>query len=79
MYLSFALCYFYLKYSWPLASVFKTSDVHGHCRWSTNINESFVFVKYNGQLLNILDVEKKVLTLKTPVELAGNHLSSLSV
>ena len=38
-------------------------------RWSTNADESLIFVKYNRRQLNILDAEKKTLTLKSPVEL----------
>ena len=33
------------------------------------MGEPFLFIKYNWRQLNILDVEKKALTLKTPVEL----------
>lgn len=44
-------------------------DVFGRCRWSTNVGEPSVYVKYMKTNLNILDVEKKALTLKTPIQL----------
>ena len=43
-------------------------DYSGRCRWSTNSDEPLLFVKYDGNQLNILDVEKKVLTLKNSIQ-----------
>ncbi len=43
------------------------------CRWSTNTGESLLFVKYDHYKLNILDVEKKVLTLHDPAALEDNY------
>ena len=43
-------------------------DDHGRCRWCTNKGESFLFVKYGLNKVNILDVEKKALTLESPIE-----------
>ena len=39
------------------------------------MDESLIFVKYDRNKLNILDAEKKTLTLKNPVELDdwGNY------
>lgn len=37
------------------------------CRWSTNIGEPLLFVKYGERELNILDVEKKTLTFKDAI------------
>ena len=41
----------------------------GSCRWSTNIGEPLLFIKYDGSQLNILNVEKKTLALKVPIKL----------
>ena len=41
-------------------------DHFGRCRWSSNSGEPLLFVKYDNNQLNVLDVEKKALTLKTP-------------
>ena len=51
-------------------------DIYGRCRWTTNADEPLLFVKYDINLLNILDVEKKTLTLKMAVKVtnrAGNN------
>lgn len=39
------------------------------CRWSSEIGQPFLYIKYNARFLNILDVEKKTLTLKLPIQL----------
>ena len=39
------------------------------CRWSTNIGDPFLLVKYDRRLLNVLDVEKKVLTSTHSIQL----------
>lgn len=52
--------------SCPYASLLDWLD---RCRWSTNSGEPLIFVKYDRDRLNILDVEKKALTLKNPVQL----------
>lgn len=39
-----------------------------HCRWTTNAEEPILFLKYDRNKLNILDVEKKRLTLLEPVK-----------
>lgn len=44
-------------------------DDYARCRWSSDISESRLYVKYDWEKLNILDLEKKVLTLKNPVKL----------
>lgn len=44
-------------------------DGASRCRWSTNIGEPYLFLKYEFNLLNILDTEKKVLTLKESLQL----------
>ena len=44
-------------------------DYVGRCRWSTNADESLIFAKFDENKLNILDAEKKVLTLKRSVQL----------
>lgn len=41
-------------------------DIVGRCRWSTNAGEPFLFVKYNSDKFDIIDVEKKILTMKNP-------------
>lgn len=43
-------------------------DLYGLCRWSTNTGESVLYVKYDLKLLNVLDAEKKILTLKSPIQ-----------
>lgn len=48
-------------------------DSYGRCRWSTNVGEPLVFVKYGETHLNILDIEKKALTLKSSVQLPGTY------
>lgn len=45
------------------------ADPHGRCRWSKNVGEPFLFVKYDLGRLNVLDVEKKTLILKSPIQL----------
>jgi len=47
-------------------------DNFGQCKWSTNIGESHIFVKFDYDLLSIVDVEKKALLLKRPAELTGD-------
>mgnify|MGYP000867377971 FL=1 len=37
----------------------------GLCRWSTNLGEPLLFVKYGWSELNIFDVEKKKLILNS--------------
>ena len=52
-----------------------SSHIHGledywsRCRWGTLSGEPLLYVKYCKKLLNIVDTEKKTLTLKDPVEL----------
>ena len=50
-----------------------TVDSLGRCRWSTNPAEPLLFVKYDYRQLNILDVEKKALTLKEPVQIESDE------
>lgn len=38
-------------------------DGYAHCRWSTESSEPLLYVKYEGNKLNILDIEKKARTL----------------
>lgn len=49
-------------------------DDLGRCRWSTNVGEDILFVKYDRVNLNMLDVEKKALTLKYSIRCDGNYL-----
>ena len=45
-------------------------DQSARCRWSTHPGESLLYVKYEGNKLNILDVEKaKHLLLNDGIEL----------
>lgn len=44
-----------------------SADEFGRCRWNTNAEEPMIFIKYQANRLNILDVEKQVLTLKNDV------------
>ena len=44
-------------------------DGSGRCRWGPNTDEPLLFIKYNETQLNILDVEKKILTLKDPIQM----------
>lgn len=44
-------------------------DLDGRCRWSTNAEEPYLFIKYAKRMLNILDVEKKSFTLKNLFQL----------
>ena len=41
----------------------------GKCRWSTNPDEPLLFVRHYHDALNILDIEKKTLTLKESIPL----------
>lgn len=43
-------------------------DENSHCRFSTNPDEPLLFVKYDKIQLNILDIEKKDLILKSPIQ-----------
>ncbi len=47
----------------------RSFDSSGCCRWSTNADEPLLFVKYDIIMLNILDVEKKTLTLTNEIQL----------
>ena len=40
---------------------------NNRCRWCPNAEEYLVYVKYDRNLLNILDAQKGVLTLKKPI------------
>ena len=42
-------------------------------RWSVHPDEPLLFVKHDKSSLNILDVEKKALTLKSPVTIGGGR------
>ena len=44
-------------------------DFTGRLRWSTNAGEPLLFMKYSGNKLNLLDVEKKALTLNEAISL----------
>jgi hypothetical protein len=44
-------------------------DNYSRCRWSTNSDEPFLFVMHTWKQLNILDIEKKALTLKESLKL----------
>ena len=44
-------------------------DLYERCKWSTNTDEPLLFVKYDMRYLNILDVEKKTLALKDPIQM----------
>ena len=37
------------------------------CRWIPNSEEYLIYVKYQLRILNILDVQKGILTLKNPI------------
>ena len=42
-------------------------DECGRCRWSTDLSEGILYVKYHRSQLNLLDVEKKKLIFKTSI------------
>ena len=44
-------------------------DDYARCRWSSSSGNPLLYIKYDEKYLNALDVEKKTLTLKNPVEL----------
>lgn len=44
-------------------------DAWGRCKWSPNIGEPVLFIKYEMIQLNLLDCEKKSFILKEPVQL----------
>lgn len=50
-------------------------DDTGRCRWSTNTDEPLLFVKSGSNKLDILDAEKKVLTLKKSISFGSCNLS----
>ena len=52
-------------------------DSFGRCRWSTNTDEPLLFVAYSWKQLNILDVEKKALILKSPVKIESKSKHSI--
>lgn len=39
--------------------VINSLDVEGRCRWSINSEEPLLFIKYDRNQLNVLDVEKR--------------------
>ena len=43
-------------------------DYETKCRWCSNNDEPLVFVQHDINKLNIFEVEKTVLTLKTPIQ-----------
>jgi len=47
--------------------------ITNQCRWISEVSESLLFVKYDGANLNIHDVHKKSLELKSPVKLDANQ------
>ena len=50
-------------------------DSYAHCRWSTNACEPLLFIKHGTRKLNILDAEKKALTLKFSIMLSYCNFS----
>ena len=52
-------------------------DKYARCRWSTNPDEPLLFVKCDWTLLNILDVEKEALILKSPVDFESGKCSRI--
>ena len=63
-----------LKFSFPFNNC--SLDVTGRCRWSSNPDEPLLYVKYDLSQLNILDVEKGTLILKSPVEIDSKGKAS---
>ena len=59
----FSYCYNYSLDNW------------NRCRWSSNPDEPLLYVKYDWRLLNILDVEKQVLILKSQVDIEPQSYS----
>lgn len=49
--------------------IFNIVDSTARCRWSTNPLEPLLYIKYDWNHLNILDIEKKALTLRVPTQL----------
>ena len=62
IYLSYNVFYYYYLTCMNL-------DWYNRCRWCPNAEEHLVYVKYDLWLLNILDAQKGVLTLKNPIPL----------
>lgn len=44
-------------------------DDAGLCRWTCNSGESILFIKYDGNQLNLFDLEKQSLLLNTALKL----------
>lgn len=73
------------KSSWGLIwySVFLSNtsfylDVSPRCRWSTSVEEPFLYVKPGTRLLNVLDAEKKEFILKKPMKLKAKSNDNYS-
>lgn len=43
-------------------------DPYGRCKWSTNASEPLLFVKYDCNKLNILDIEKRTPIFKNTIQ-----------
>ena len=51
----------------------KLLDSHGHCRWSPNKYEPFVYVKHSHTYLDIIDVVKQKRILKNSLKLPAGE------
>ena len=57
-------------------------SVLNRCRWSKIPEEQLLYIKYNDNKLNILDIQKEKLILKAPILLEksdGSNLQNLSL
>lgn len=51
--------------------------VNSLCRWSTNVSDPSIFVKYRDRFLDIIDTEKELLMLTKPIQLEKDVVSSV--
>ena len=74
---------FFNSISFSLISYNHSLDPYSRCRWSSNTDEPLLFITYELSQLNILDVEKKALTLKRSVRIdytgSGKFLNCLLI
>lgn len=72
------LIFFFLNY-FPDKFLFADLVSSEHCRWSVNSGEPQLYIKYDLNKLNIIDVEKKSLIFGTPVYLEEDESDLLAI
>ena len=67
-YAIFFICIF-LQTKYPLNTFNAPIDLRNRCRWSPYSGDPTLFVKYDLNKLNILDVQKNALTFRNQIDL----------